>query len=153
MPPASPARASQLADASLSWPDTHCPESGTRKPTLGGVVSGGGVTVQVRLAGLPSVLPAALVARTENVCDPAARPVKLFGERQGTQMPRSSLDSKLDPAALEENEKLALELVTVPLGPERMVVSGGLRLAGVEQPQMTTSNASAERRRARIGRR
>ncbi len=40
------------------------------------VVSGSTVsTVQVREAGLPSVLPAASVARTWNVCEPCARPV------------------------------------------------------------------------------
>ena len=31
--------------------------------------------VQVKLAGLASVLPAASVARTSNVCEPSARPV------------------------------------------------------------------------------
>jgi hypothetical protein len=42
---------------------------------FGAVVSGGGTsTVQVRLAGEASVLPAASVARTSNVCDPFARP-------------------------------------------------------------------------------
>jgi hypothetical protein len=41
----------------------------------GAVVSGGGTsTVQVRLAGEASVLPAASVARTSNVCEPFARP-------------------------------------------------------------------------------
>jgi hypothetical protein len=30
----------------------------------------------------------------------------------------------------------------VPLSPERIVASGGARFAGVDQPQMTTGNAS-----------
>ena len=38
----------------------------------GGVVSGVPI-VHVRVAGVGSVLPAASVARTLNVCDPAAR--------------------------------------------------------------------------------
>jgi hypothetical protein len=37
----------------------------------GGVVS----TVHVKVEGVASVLPAASVARTSNVCDPSARPV------------------------------------------------------------------------------
>ena len=36
----------------------------------GAVVS----TVHVRVAGVASTLPAASLARTENVCDPSARP-------------------------------------------------------------------------------
>ena len=45
------------------------------------VVSGGVVsTVQVRLAGLGSVLPAGSVARTVNVCEPSARPLYVWGE-------------------------------------------------------------------------
>jgi hypothetical protein len=39
----------------------------------GAVVSGAASTVQVRLAGVASVLPAASVARAEKVCVPAAK--------------------------------------------------------------------------------
>ena len=40
------------------------------------VVSGAVVsTVNVRVAGVASTLPAASIARTANVCSPAARPV------------------------------------------------------------------------------
>jgi hypothetical protein len=38
------------------------------------VVSGGEATVQVRLAGLASVLPAVSVAFTWKVCEPSANP-------------------------------------------------------------------------------
>ena len=42
---------------------------------FGGVVSGGGaLTVQVRVAGVRSELPAASVARTLNVCEALVRP-------------------------------------------------------------------------------
>ncbi len=40
----------------------------------GAVVSAGAVTVQLRVAGDASVLPAASVARTSNVCVPRAMP-------------------------------------------------------------------------------
>ena len=42
---------------------------------FGGVVSAGAEIVHVALAGVASVLPAASVARTSNVCDPTASPV------------------------------------------------------------------------------
>ena len=42
---------------------------------FGGVVSDGALIVQVHVAGVASVLPAASVARTLNVCEPAARPL------------------------------------------------------------------------------
>jgi hypothetical protein len=60
----------------------------------GGIVSaGGGVvscTVQVALAGIESALPAASVAFTEKVCEPAARPLYAFGEMQAVHEPESS---------------------------------------------------------------
>ncbi len=70
-----------------------CHETGVRGPGLvqkmsvveadgplvivvsGGVVSVGATTVQLRLAGEASVLPAASVARTSNVCEPTATPL------------------------------------------------------------------------------
>jgi hypothetical protein len=57
---------------------------------------------------------------------------------QTTKAAPSSKHWNVDPASLAVNAKLALVLVTVPLGPEVMVVSGGvvsivqLREAGVE---------------------
>jgi hypothetical protein len=45
---------------------------------LGAVVSAGGVTactVQLRVAGVASVLPAVSFAFTEKVCEPTARPL------------------------------------------------------------------------------
>ena len=90
------------------------------------------------------MFPAASMARTEKMCPPDGREEKAFGELQATQMPASSLHWKREKPSVEENEKLALELVTVPLGPEPMLVFGGvmsveavpsliiqLRLAGV----------------------
>jgi hypothetical protein len=56
--------------------DVEVPEGPPVMFVFGAVVSGGGggtSTVQVRLAGVESRLPAASVARTSNVCDPFAR--------------------------------------------------------------------------------
>ena len=52
------------------------PEGPELMVVFGGVVSGGGtvLTVQERVAGVPSTLPAASVALTENVCWPSERP-------------------------------------------------------------------------------
>ena len=57
----------------------------------GGVVSGGGgtLTVQVREAGLPSVLPAASLARTSKVCEALVRLVYALGLLQDPQFPVS----------------------------------------------------------------
>ena len=64
-----------------------CSEANTKVPTVavpdgsgpeliavsGAVVSGGVTTVQLRVAGVGSVLPAASVARTAKLCAPTAR--------------------------------------------------------------------------------
>ena len=50
---------------------------------FGGVVSPPPpLTVNVRLAGLGSTLPAASLARTENVCEPFARVPSVYGDVQ-----------------------------------------------------------------------
>ena len=49
-----------------------CPPGGTVASTVWVVAFGS--TVQVRVAGVGSMLPAASVARASNVCDPAPRP-------------------------------------------------------------------------------
>jgi len=52
------------------------PEGPESMAVFGGVVSGGGavLTVQERVAGVASVLPAASVALTEKVCVPSESP-------------------------------------------------------------------------------
>ena len=72
------------------------------------------------------MLPAASVARTLNVCDPFARPEYAFGEVQALQAPASSWHSNDEPVSDEVNVKLADAVVTVPLGPPVIVVSGGV---------------------------
>jgi hypothetical protein len=102
----------------------------------GGVVSGMKVSMlHVRTAGVASVLPAWSVALTENVCNPSESPVSAFGEEQAANAPVSSLHSKLEPASLEENSKLAELEVLVAEGPELIAVSGGVVSGGVPPPK------------------
>jgi hypothetical protein len=67
----------------------------------GGVVSGVASTVQVRLAGEASVLPAASVALAEKVCEPEARELKEVGEAQSPHGRESSEHSKLELVSFE----------------------------------------------------
>jgi hypothetical protein len=120
----------------------------------GAVVSGAASTVQVRLAGVASVLPAASVARAEKVCAPAAREPKEVGEAQSPQGRESSEHSKLELASLEEKLKLALVEVVVAGGPESIEVLGGVvspdnctvhpRVAGVGSALPAVSTARTE---------
>jgi hypothetical protein len=63
------------------------------------------------------------------VWEPADRPVYAFGELQALQSLSEVLSTrrhwKVEPLSEEEKAKLAEVLVTVPEGPELMVVSGG----------------------------
>ena len=71
-------------------------------------------------------MPAASVARTLKVWEPLVRPLYCFGEVQLLKGAPSRLHSKVEPDSLEENPKAASVLLTVPVGPEVMVVSGGV---------------------------
>jgi hypothetical protein len=96
-------------------------------------VSGGGVdedTVQLRVAGEASVLPAASVAFTAKVWEPTARLLYVLGEAQLPQDPESSEHWKLEPLSLEVNAKPALVEVVVPEGPELIVVTGAVVSVG-----------------------
>ena len=59
---------------------TVLPEAGPEVMVVSGAVVS---TVQVRLAGVPSVWPAASVALTWKVCEPSERSVLFSGEVQG----------------------------------------------------------------------
>jgi hypothetical protein len=78
------------------------------------------------VAGVASVLPAASAARTSNVCDRLDSPVYDFGDEHAPQPDPSSWHSNVEPVSDDEKEKLADEPDTVPLGPESIVVSGGV---------------------------
>src|SRR5687767_3371051 len=80
-------------------------------------------TVQVAAAGLASVLPAASLARTRNVCSPSARPLSATGETQDANAAPSRAHSKVALGS-DENSNDALVLVVEAAGPEVIVVSG-----------------------------
>jgi hypothetical protein len=93
---------------------------------LGGVVSPW--TVQLRLAGVASVLPAASMARTRKVWVPVVSPVYERGELQAAYaVVESSEHWNVDPLSLALNVNVALVLVVVEpaAGPPVMVVLGG----------------------------
>lgn len=81
-------------------------------------------TIQVRVAGVRSVLPAASMARTSSVHPPSSRHESTLGDTHGAQAPASSLHSNADAASEEENAKLDEADAVVPEGPEWIVVCG-----------------------------
>ena len=104
--------------APVCWTDPVGPESIV---VCGAVVS----TVQLRVAGDGSTLPAASRPRTEKVCDPSASPLSARGDAHAAHGSVSSLHSS-NPASVAENEKLAAPEATVPAGPDAIDVSGGV---------------------------
>jgi len=75
---------------------------------------------------MASVLLEASLARTSKVWEPSERPVWLLGEVQLLNVAPSKRHSKVAFASEEENANEADVLLTVPEGPESMVVSGGV---------------------------
>lgn len=88
-------------------------------------VSGGATIVQLWLAGVASTLPTVSVARTWNVCVPLARRVYVTGDVQLVKDPLSSLQAKVA-VSVAVKLKLAVVEPTVPVGPDVIVVSGGV---------------------------
>jgi hypothetical protein len=99
---------------------------------FGGVVS----MVQVRFAGLESVLPASSIARTRKVCAPSVSGAVVYGVVHVPQAPASRRHWKV-PGSLELNVNVGCDEPSVPLGPDVIVVWGAavstvqLRVAGV----------------------
>src|SRR4028119_1091713 len=87
-----------------------------------GTLSEGAVTstVQLRLAGAASVLPAVSGALTWKVCAPSVRLEYPLGTTQAPKGLPSREHSKLELASEEEKSKLADVLFTGPDGPESM---------------------------------
>ena len=83
-------------------------------------------TVQLRLAGVASVLPALSVALTWKVLGPSARPLYACGDVHAAKGPPFKLHSNVEPDSLEENVRFAEELETIPDGPLTMDVSGAV---------------------------
>jgi hypothetical protein len=91
------------------------------------VVSGAAVsTVQVKLAGDASALPAASVAATVNVWLPSASPAYVFGLVQLAAAPPSIVQLNVLPASVEVKEKLALALFVGFVGLVVIVVFGAV---------------------------
>src|SRR5918997_1759085 len=90
------------------------------------VVSGGGVTLQLRLAGVRSALPAASLARTRSWCTPTGRSEYRAGEVQALNAAPSSEHSNVEPASLAEKVSSAEVLAVSAGGPEAIVVSAGV---------------------------
>ena len=85
-------------------------------------------TVQLLVAGVPSVLPAASVARTAKVWLPSARAGEsVSGLEHEVQLPPSTRHSKLEPDSEELKEKLGVLLFDGSDGLASIVVFGALR--------------------------
>ena len=81
------------------------------------VVSGGVVsTVNDRLAGDASVLPAASVARTSNVCAPSARAAVVNADQQDANAAASTRHWKVEPASVEVKENVGVLSLVGPDG-------------------------------------
>ena len=72
------------------------------------------------------MLPAASVARTENVCGPSARPDSASGEAQAAYAPASKLHWNDDPASEEVKAKLGEASLDGFVGCAVIVVVGAL---------------------------
>jgi hypothetical protein len=97
----------------------------------GGGSASGARTLKARVAGEPSVLPAASAARTLNVCSPAVRSSRRTGDRHPAKVPgaapaESTRHSNRAPASSAVNANVAERSLIVPLGPESIVVSGAM---------------------------
>ena len=62
-------------------------------------------TVQFRVAGAGSALPAPSIARTENVCGPSPSAASVIGQAQVANAPPSIEHSNVPPGSLEVNSK------------------------------------------------
>src|ERR687885_930784 len=97
----------------------------TRLTGPGGVVSGvaGAAIAHERVAGVGSAFPAASIARTANVCAPAASPPYVFGALQASKAAPSRAHSKREPASVAAKTKVAVVLEP-SAGADEIVVSG-----------------------------
>ena len=98
----------------------------------GAVVSGGGpaATVNERVAGVASVLPATSVARTATECAPSLSAPVVHGLVQLAHAPESTWHSKTELASVAVKAKVGVLSLDVPVGPDVIVVSGAVVSAG-----------------------
>jgi len=84
-------------------------------------------TEKAREAGVPSVLPAGSVAWTSNVWGPSGSPGEtVWGVVQVSKGSESIRHSNVEPTSSEENAKVGVSSFVGPVGPESMVVWGGV---------------------------
>ena len=101
---------------------------------VGGTVGGiaGACTANATLAGVSSVSPSVLVARTANEWKPLLSAVSGWnGVLQPAHAPPSSWHSKVAPVASEVNENVGRVLVVTVPGQSVIVVSGATGAGGV----------------------
>ena len=104
------------------------------------VVSGGVVsTVNVRVAGVGSTLPAWSIARTLNVWSPSASVVTPYGDEHAWNAPPSSLHSNVAFGSLENENG----------GATRSQRRLGRRRIHRERPRRRTSGRRSQRHRSR----
>ncbi len=82
--------------------------------------------VKVRVAGVGSWLPAPSVAATANVWVPLAKPLTSSLSPPHSEGVASRRHAKAEAGSLAENPNTVYSLSSQPLGPEVMVVSGGV---------------------------
>src|SRR5204863_8678563 len=87
-------------------------------------------TVNERVAGEASVLPATSVARTATLWAPLPSAVVVHGLVQLAHEPVSTRHWKVDPLSLEVKANVGVVSLVGPVGPEPMVVLGAVVSAG-----------------------
>ena len=95
-------------------------------PSSSDRAGGGPATVNDRVAGDGSVLPATSVERTATTWSPPLRAAGLHGLVQSIHGPESTWHSKAGLPSEEVKANVGVASVVVPLGPETIVVSGGV---------------------------
>ena len=88
------------------------------------------LTVNDRVAGDASVLPAASMARTDTVWAPSVSAPSSTGWRTQPRTPESTLHWNVEPPSDAENPNVGVLSVVVAVGPESIVVSGAVVSAG-----------------------
>jgi hypothetical protein len=99
------------------------PPGAARTIEVVGAMVSGASTVHRRTSGVWSN-PVGVAARTLKECEPAGNGEYVCGEVHGRPGPLSSWHVKVAPAMSDENVKVAVVSLVVPVGPERIVVSG-----------------------------
>src|SRR6266545_104409 len=106
--------------------------------------------IQVWVAGVPSVLPAASVPRMSRVWLPSASAAVVCGLVQELQLPPSRRHSKLEPGSEALKAKVGVVSLDGSAGPESSVVSGAVlstgRLATTSDPVWPTVSVETARR-------